>query len=77
MSKWILQRKHADYATLSKKLNIDPVIIRLMVNRGIQTFEEMKEYLNPSLTTIPDPHLLADIDKACELLKKLYIKIKK
>ena len=70
MSKWILQRKHADYATLSKKLNIDPVIIRLMINRGIQTFEEMKEYLNPSLTTITDSYLLADIDKACVLLKK-------
>lgn len=68
MSKWILQRKSADYATLSRKLNVDPVIVRLMVNRGLTTYEEMEEYLHPKLCNLPDPHLFADMDLACELL---------
>ena len=68
MSKWILQRKSADYATLSRKLNVDPVIVRLMVNRGLSTYEEMEEYLHPTLNNLPDPHLFADMDLACELL---------
>ena len=68
MSKWILQRKSADYATLSSKLNVDPVIVRLMVNRGLTTYEEMEEYLHPTLNNLPDPHLFADMDLACELL---------
>ncbi len=68
MSKWILQRKSADYPTLSRKLGVDPVIVRLMVNRGLATYEEMKEYLHPSLNNFPDPHLFADMDLACELL---------
>ena len=68
MSKWILQRKSADYATLSSKLNVDPVIVRLMVNRGLSTYEEMEEYLHPKLCNLPDPHLFADMDLACELL---------
>ncbi len=68
MSKWILQRKAADYATLSSKLNVDPVIVRLMVNRGLRTYEEMEEYLHPTLNNLPDPHLFADMDLACELL---------
>ena len=68
MSKWILQRKSADYATLSRKLNVDPVIVRLMVNRGLTTYEEMEEYLHPTLNNLPDPHLFADMDLACELL---------
>lgn len=68
MSKWILQRKSADYATLSSKLNVDPVIVRLMVNRGLSTYEEMEEYLHPTLNNLPDPHLFADMDLACELL---------
>ena len=68
MSKWILQRKAADYATLSSKLNVDPVIVRLMVNRGLTTYEEMEEYLHPKLCNLPDPHLFADMDLACELL---------
>ncbi|MBQ8490147.1 MAG: single-stranded-DNA-specific exonuclease RecJ [Pseudobutyrivibrio sp.] len=68
MSKWILQRKAADYATLSAKLKVDPVIVRLMVNRGLSTYEEMEEYLHPTLNNLPDPHLFADMDEACELL---------
>ncbi|MBE5913343.1 MAG: single-stranded-DNA-specific exonuclease RecJ [Pseudobutyrivibrio ruminis] len=68
MSRWILQRKAADYAGLSSKLNVDPVIVRLMVNRGLKTYEEMNEYLHPTLNNFPDPHLLADMDNACELL---------
>lgn len=68
MSKWILQRKAADYATLSSRLKVDPVIVRLMVNRGLSTYEEMEEYLHPTLNNLPDPHLFADMDEACELL---------
>ena len=68
MSKWILQRKAADYKGLSEKLNVDPVIVRLMVNRGLSTYEEMEEYLHPTLDNFPDPHLFADMDEACGLL---------
>lgn len=68
MSKWILHRKAADYATLSSRLKVDPVIVRLMVNRGLSTYEEMEEYLHPTLNNLPDPHLFADMDEACELL---------
>ena len=68
MSKWILQRKAADYAGLSAKLGVDQVIVRLMVNRGLSTYEEMEEYLHPTLNSFPDPHLFADMDLACELL---------
>ncbi|SDB40850.1 single-stranded-DNA-specific exonuclease [Pseudobutyrivibrio sp. YE44] len=68
MSKWLLQRKSADYAGLSAKLGVDPVIVRLMVNRGLNTYEEMEEYLHPSLNSCGDPHLFADMDLACELL---------
>ncbi|MBE5910706.1 single-stranded-DNA-specific exonuclease RecJ [Pseudobutyrivibrio sp.] len=68
MSKWILQRKSADYAGLSKRLGVDPVIIRLMVNRGLTTYEEMEEYLHPTLNNLPDPHLFANMEEACGLL---------
>lgn len=68
MSKWILQRKAADYKGLSDKLKVDPVIVRLMVNRGLLTYEEMEEYLHPTLDNFPDPHLFADMDEACGLL---------
>ncbi|MCR4695341.1 MAG: single-stranded-DNA-specific exonuclease RecJ [Pseudobutyrivibrio sp.] len=69
MSKWIIQRKGADYKGLSEKLKVDQVIVRLMVNRGMENYEEMEEFLRPSLERIPDPHLLKDMDKACSLLR--------
>ena len=68
MSKWILQRKAADYAGLSAKLGVDPVIVRLMVNRGLSTYHEMEEFLHPTLNGFADSHLFADMDLACELL---------
>ena len=68
MSKWILQRKAADYAGLSAKLGVDPVIVRLMVNRGLSTYQEMEEFLHPTLNGFADSHLFADMDLACELL---------
>ena len=39
-----------------------------MVNRGLSTYEEMEEYLHPTLDNFPNPHLFADMDNACELL---------
>ncbi|MCR5580233.1 MAG: single-stranded-DNA-specific exonuclease RecJ [Pseudobutyrivibrio sp.] len=68
MSKWIMKRIGADYAGLSARLGVDQVIVRLMVNRGLSTYEEMEEYLHPSVDSFPDPHLFADMDTACELL---------
>ena len=68
MSKWMMKRIGADYGTLSKKLGVDPVLVRLMVNRGLSTYEEMEEYLHPTLDCFPDPHLFADMENACELL---------
>ena len=68
MSKWIMQRKGADFVGLGGRLGVDPVIVRLMVNRGLTTYEEMEEYLHPTLDNFPDPHLFADMDLACELL---------
>lgn len=68
MSKWILINKKADFKALAGELNVDQVMARLMVNRGLTTVDEMREYLHPSLENIPNPHLFADMDLACDLL---------
>ena len=68
MSKWMLHTKKADFAGLGAALSVDQVVARIMVNRGLTSPEEMAEYLNPSLDRLPDPHLFADMDLACEIL---------
>ena len=64
----MLMNKKADFKTLGAELGVDQVVVRLMVNRGLSTLEEMKEYLHPSLNSFFNPYLLKDMDKACELI---------
>lgn len=68
MSKWIMHAKKADFKGLGEALGVDQVVARIMVNRGLDTEEKMRRYLEPTLSELPDPHLFKDMDKACDLL---------
>ena len=66
--KWIL-KDVADEETvsrLSSELGIDPVLARLLVQRGIGTFQEARAFFRPSLDNLHDPFLMKDMDKAVE-----------
>lgn len=68
--KWILQTKRADFYSLAKRFGIDPVTVRLIVNRGYSTEEEIERYLNAGLRDMYPPVLLKDMDKGAELVLK-------
>lgn len=68
MNQWILLKKGADFQTIGKKYHIDPLIVRLIRNRGIETEQEIEQYLYAAKENFHDPFLLKDMDKACELL---------
>jgi len=51
---------------LSEELNIHPILSQLLVQRGINTFEEAKNFFRPSLSDLHDPFLMKDMDKAVE-----------
>ena len=68
--KWVVAAKKADFNALGKKFGIDPVIARLIRNRDIIGEEQMQLYLHGTLSDIPDPHLLADADRAAVILKE-------
>lgn len=57
-------------ARLSAELGIDPVLAKLLVQRGVTTFEESRRFFRPSLEDIHDPFLMKDMDKAVERLHK-------
>lgn len=50
--------------SLSQSLGVDKVIANLLVQRGIQTFDEAKAFFRPSLDNLHDPFLMKDMDKA-------------
>jgi len=51
---------------LSEELSIHPILSQLLVQRGINTFEEAKNFFRPSLSDLHDPFLMKDMDKAVE-----------
>ena len=61
-------RKGADYAGLSKSLGADPLLVRIMRNRGLTTEEEMRTYLYGTAEDLHDPHLMKDAEKAAGIL---------
>ena len=70
MKNWILLRKSADYATLSRELNIDPVAVRIMVNRGLTDLEDMKRFLSSDISKSFSYRGLPNIDKAVSKIRE-------
>ena len=55
---------------LSKDLSIDNTLSKLLVQRGISTFEEAKKFFRPSLEELHDPFLLKDMNLAVSRIEK-------
>ena len=53
---------------LEHELNISSAAARMLVVRGIQTAEEARAFVRPSLEMLHDPFLMKDMDKAVERL---------
>ncbi len=53
---------------LEKELNISSAEARMLVVRGIQTADEARAFVRPSLDKLHDPFLMKDMDKAVERL---------
>lgn len=66
----ITQEQEATIQTLSKRLNINPVLGRLLVLRGIDTEEEARSFFHPQLSRLHDPFLMRDMDVAVQRLNR-------
>ncbi|MFZ1314529.1 MAG: single-stranded-DNA-specific exonuclease RecJ, partial [Chitinophagaceae bacterium] len=51
---------------LQQSLKIHPVICKILIQRGIETFEQAKDFFRPPLTALHSPWLMKDMDKAVE-----------
>ena len=66
---WVLQdHPQQMIQDLSAQLNVSEVVTRILLNRGIRTFEEARRFLRPSLDDLYDPFAMADMDRAAERL---------
>lgn len=73
MSKrWTLNNDYDETVvnTLLDELKINPVLCKLLAQRGITTFDEARNFFRPSLEQLHDPFLMKDMDVAVERINK-------
>jgi len=70
--RWTLQPKPdaSIIKKLSQALNVDIIIASLLVQRGIETFDQAKKFFRPSLEDLHDPFLMKDMDFAVSRIEK-------
>jgi len=59
-------------AELSSALGIDNQISRLLIQRGVKSFEEAREFFKPEWSDLHDPFLMKDMHQAVVRLQKAF-----
>ncbi|WP_057936814.1 single-stranded-DNA-specific exonuclease RecJ [Algoriphagus resistens] len=54
---------------LSKEINVNPTLANMLINRGVESFEQAKSYFRPSLVMLHDPFLMKDMAEAVDRIQ--------
>ncbi|MFY0712215.1 single-stranded-DNA-specific exonuclease RecJ [Seonamhaeicola sp. NFXS20] len=70
--RWTLKPKpnQEKVEALQKALQVSEPIATLLVQRGIETYNQAKAFFRPSLNDLHNPYLMKDMDKAVERIEK-------
>jgi single-stranded-DNA-specific exonuclease len=70
--RWTIKPKPdpSKVARLSKELVVDSTTSFLLAQRGIETFEEAKNFFRPDLSDLHDPFLMKDMEKAVSRIEE-------
>ena len=72
INNWIYRQLNEEEESIQQRLaedlNISPVLAKLLVERGVHTYEDARHFFRPDLADLHDPFLMADMDKAVERL---------
>ncbi|MEM6736097.1 MAG: single-stranded-DNA-specific exonuclease RecJ [Bacteroidota bacterium] len=68
--KWFLKanQDRKKVKELSKAININQYLAKILLQRGISSFDEAKDFFRPSLDRLYDPFYMKDMDKAVNRL---------
>lgn len=76
MEKWFIRNTNKNLDIDYKKLGINEIIYRLLLNRGLTSEDEMDLFLNPDIEKLYTPLLLKDLIKGANIIQST-IKSKK
>ncbi len=70
--RWNLKPKPSEEKVkqLAQALNVEDFVASLLVQRGIETFEDAKQFFRPTLADLHDPYLMKDMEKAVSRIEK-------
>lgn len=70
-TRWIMAQEadKQNVRSLSDALGVDENLATLLVQRGITTYEDARDFFRPSLSHLHDPFLMKDMDKAVDRLQ--------
>ena len=70
--RWTIKPKPSEEKIkhLAQALNVEDFVAQLLVQRGIETFEDAKNFFRPSLDHLHDPYLMKDMEKAVKRIEK-------
>jgi single-stranded-DNA-specific exonuclease len=70
--RWTLKSKpeKEKVQKLQNELQINEIIATLLVQRGIETFDQARQFFRPSLADLHDPYLMKDMEKAVSRIEK-------
>lgn len=62
----ILSADESKVTSLQEALKINPLLCKILVQRGIETFEQARAFFRPQLSSLHSPWLMKDMEKAVE-----------
>ena len=70
--RWIVKPKPeiGKINVLKKALQVNDIVASLLVQRGIESYDEAKQFFRPGLNELHDPYLMKDMDKAVQRILK-------
>jgi single-stranded-DNA-specific exonuclease len=69
--RWTIKPKPSEekIKQLAAALNVEEFVATLLVQRGIETFEDARQFFRPNLADLHNPYLMKDMDKAVERIE--------
>ena len=70
--RWTIKPKPSEEKVklLAEALKVEEFVATLLVQRGIETYEEARQFFRPTLADLHNPYLMKDMDKAVERIEK-------
>src|ERR1044071_8894955 len=65
IKRWKIWKQDEDkLVALQKSLRIHPALCKVLLQRGIESFDQARDFFRPPLSNLHDPWLMKDMDKA-------------